>query len=85
MCSHDQSANTGQNIAYLLKTYDAYHLQDLIFQKHLIKKKRLHPLEEGEDWKIDVIEELVLTKKGFLDNDIEESDIDVMLLSLTTD
>ena len=46
---------------------------------------RLNPLEEGEDWKIDLIEELSLAKMGFLEIDLDESDIAVMLHSLTTD
>ena len=85
ICKQDLSSNTGQNIAYLLSTYDYKNLMDLIKNKHLIKKNRLNPLENDEEWKIQLIEELSLTKLGFLDMDLDESDIDVMLHSLTTD
>ena len=85
ICNNDYASNTGQNIAYLVKTYEAHDLQDLIMQKYEIKKMRLNPLEEGEDWKIDLIEELSLAKMGFLEIDLDESDIAVMLHSLTTD
>ena len=85
LCNHDQSSNTGQNISYLLNTYEAQDLQDLIMKKYLIKKMRLNPLEVGEDWKIDLIEELSLAKMGFLEIDLDESDIAVILDSLTTD
>ena len=85
MFKDDQSTNTGQNISYLMKTYHKNDLFDLINKKYLIKKNRLNPLEDGEEWKIQLIEELTLTKLGFLDSDLNEGDINVMLDSLTTD
>ena len=76
ICKQDLSSNTGQNIAYLFSTYDYKNLMDLIKSKHLIKKKnRLNPLENDEEWKIQLIQELSLTKLGFLDMDLDESDI----------
>ena len=50
----------------------------------MLKKARVNPIEEGEEWKINFIVELSLVKKGFLDIDMEmkESDIDIMLESV---
>ena len=48
---------------------------------------RVNPIDDGEEWKINIMEELVLMKKGFLevDMDLEEDDIDIMLESIATD
>ena len=58
MCKLDQCSNTGQNISYLLKTCELNDLNDLIKNRHSIKNGRINPLEEGEDWKVQMIEEL---------------------------
>ena len=84
LCQYDQSANTGQNIAYLMELHDQENLEHLISNKHVIKKKRVNPLEEGEEWKIKLIEELSMIKLGFLSIDMEEKDINRMLKDLTT-
>ena len=60
-------------------------LKALIENKHFVKKNRVNPLEEGEEWKIEIIEELSLIKKGFLEIDMDEDDIEVMLESIKTD
>ena len=86
-CQLNQLSNTGRNISELLKCYEMESLDRLIEKKHVIKKMRVYPLEEGEDWKIKFLEELSLIKKGFLDVDMElkESDIEIMLESVATD
>ena len=85
ICKHNQFSNTGQNIAYLKQEYDLDDMKALIENKHIVKKNRVNLLEEGEEWKIDIIEELSLIKKGFLKIDMDEDDIEVMLESITTD
>ena len=50
----------------------------------MIKKNRVNPLEEGEDWKINIIEELSLAKFGFLEIDLNENYIEVMLELIAT-
>ena len=85
MCYKNQMSNTGRNTSELLHHYKTDSLENLIEKKQLIKKKRVNPLEEGEDWKVKFIEELSLIKKGFLDIDMEESDIDIMLNIICTE
>ena len=70
-----------------MKQYEATNLQVLTAKNDSIKKMRVNPIHDGEEWKINIMEELVLMKKGFLevDIDIEEDDIDIMLESIATD
>ena len=87
MCYKNQMSNTGRNTSELLCYYKTDSLENLIEKKHMIKKMRVNPLEEGEDWKVKFIEELSLIKKGFLDIDIDmdESEIDRMLDIICTE
>ena len=65
--------------------YEAETLKDLIGKKQAIKKFRVYPLNEEEVWKIDIIEDLSLCKRGCLEIDMEKDDIDAMLEAVTTD
>ena len=85
LCLQDHSSNTGQNVAYLLDVYESINLNALIAKKQNIKKQRVNPLEEGEEWKIEMIEELSLAKLRFLEIDLEEKDINTWLEILATD
>ena len=85
MCKNDNLSNTGQNINFLLKTYELSNLQELVSEKHSIKKRRVFPMEEGEEWKILLIEELCLTKLGYLDNGLELEVIEDILYSVCTE
>ena len=67
-----------------MELHEQENLEHLINNKHVIKKKRINPLEEGEEWKIQLIEELSLIKLGFLSIDMEEKDINRMLKNLST-
>ena len=85
LCHRNHLSNTGRNISYLQDQYEAETLQDLIRKKQAIKKFRVYPLNEGEVWKIGIIEELSLCKRGCLEIDMEKVDIDAMLEAVTTD
>ena len=85
LCKSNFSTNTGKNIGFLSKVYEKFSLNSLIESKHMIKKNRVNPLEEGEDWKINIIEELSLAKFGFLEIDLNENDIEVMLELIATE
>ena len=85
MCKLNQCSNTGQNISYLLKTCDVFDLNNLIMKRNSIKKERINPLEEGEEWKVLMIEELSLIKFGFLETEMEDFEIEIMLESITND
>ena len=83
ICRYDQSSNTGQNISYLMRCHELIKLEQLMKNKFYITNKRIHPLEEGEEWKMALIEELSMRKLGFLDIEMDKKDINRMLQELT--
>ena len=85
LCKQDQSCNTGQNIQYLLTSFEVESLRALIMKKPFIKTKRVYPLKEDEEWRIKMIEEMCLTKLGFLETNLEENDITIMLEIICTE
>ena len=87
MCQRNLLSNTGRNIYDLLNEYKTNSVESLICKKQEIKRMRVNPLEEGEDWKVKLIEELSLIRKGFLDidMDMEDKDINNMLDILSTE
>ena len=54
-------------------------------EKQVIKNKRIHPLQEDESWKVEMIEEMCLTKMGFIEGDEEEKDIKTFLEIICTE
>ena len=52
---------------------------ELVNDRNQIKKSRVYPLSENENWKISLIEELALVKKGQLENGLDETSIDDIL------
>ena len=60
-------------------------MSSLIDSKFDIKRTRVNPLLENEDWKINLIEELSLIKAGFLTADLEQEVLEEMLETLTTE
>ena len=62
ICLYNQSCNTGQNVSYLMRTYESFDIRTLILERYQIKSKRIHPLLEDETWKIEMIEEMCLAK-----------------------
>ena len=45
----------------------------------------MNPLEDEENWKIEIIQELSLCRRGCLDIEMDEEDIDAMLEAVTID
>ena len=82
MCENNQHSNTGQNLNFLKSTYSLNSLEELIQNKHSIKKIRVNPLEEGEDWKPNMIKEICLAKKGFIDIGLEDEILEDLLNSI---
>ena len=78
LCKQDQSCNTGQNISYLTRVCEMDNLNEMIMNKHLIKNRRINPLLEDEEWNIQMIEEMCLSKLGFNETDIEDNYINTM-------
>ena len=85
LCKQDQSCNTGQNISYLTRVCEMENLNEMIMNKHLIKNRRINPLLEDEEWKVQMIEEMCLSKLGFNETDIEDNDINTMLEIICTE
>ena len=85
LCKQDQSCNTGQNISYLTRVCEMENLNKMIMNKHLIKNRRINPLLEDEEWKVQMIEEMCLSKLGFNETDIEDNDINTMLELICTE
>ena len=85
MCKYDQSCNTGQNVDFLSREWDTLDLETLINKKHLIKNGRINPLNNDEKWKIDMIQEMCLSKLGLLESDSDESDTKIMLEIICTE
>ena len=54
-------------------------LVDLVADRDKIKKSMIYSLSENESWKISIIEELVLVKKGQLEIGLDVQSIDQML------
>ena len=74
--------NTGQNVDYLLKTYNSNTVEDLIQDKQNIKIKRVNPLFDGEHWKPNFINEICLIKMGYLEADMDEKILEEILTNL---
>ena len=85
LCRSHQSCNTGQNINFLSRDWDTLDLETLISKKHLIKNSRINPLEEDEVWKIEMIQEMCLSKLGLLEGDSDENDTKTMLEIICTE
>ena len=67
ICQNDLSSQTGQNIRTLLNLYDIEDLTSLLKQGQTIKKMRVNPLEDDEDWKVNILEELCLAQNGLIE------------------
>ena len=52
---------------------------DLVADRDKLKKSKLCSLSENESWKISIIEELALVKKGQLEFGLDEESIDEIL------
>ena len=69
---NNNQSNTGQNITYLMNTYNVYTLEELISKKNDIKTERVYPLEKQEQWKSSIIHELSLAKLGLLETGLDK-------------
>ena len=85
LCKQDLSCNTGQNIEYLVTLCEVENLNALIMKRQFIKNERIYPLKKDEEWIVEMIEEMCLSKLGFIATDIEENDIITMLDIICTE
>ena len=70
-------------ISYLMRSHEQLNVEQLMKSNLNIQNKRIHPLENGDGWKMAQIEELTVIKLGFLDIDMDEKDINGMLQDLS--
>ena len=79
LCSSDLGSQTGQNISFLLQKYSKLTLAELIVDRNTIKKNTVAQLSENEKWKLNIIEEVSLVKKGHLEIDFDEEQLEEIL------
>ena len=73
-CTDNVNTQTGLNKRYLMEKHSVSTFSDLVKMKTEIKYKRINMLDEDEIWKIDVIKDIVLSRKGLLCMDALDND-----------
>ena len=79
LCSPDIGSQTGQNINYLLQKNSKQTLTELVNDRNIVKKTILTPISETESWKLKIIEEVSLVRKGQLEADFDDLMLDEIL------
>ena len=79
LCSPDIGSQTGQNINYLLQKYSKQTLTELVNDRNIGKKTIVTPISETESWKLKIIEEVSLVRKGQLEADFDDLMLDEIL------
>ena len=72
-CYSNLATKTGQNISFLLHKHNKKNLKELINDKDILKKAIVNPTEENEVWKVNLIKEIVMTRKEFVDLEFDEN------------
>ena len=83
-CRNNISSQTGQNIKYMLDKNKMDSLVNLVAEKNTLKKLRVYSLPEEEMWKVSVMKEIALIKKGQLDIDFDEKSLEEILEAVCT-
>ena len=84
LCKNDLNSQTGQNIHLLLQSYEAEDMASLINMKDEIKLTRVNPLEEAEEWKPILLDELCLAKHGLINLEFDPVQIDMIIDMVAT-
>ena len=84
ICQNDLSSQTGQNIRTLLNLYDMEDLTSLLKQGQTIKKMRVNPLEDDEEWKVNILEELCLAQNGLIELNFNTDEIEMIIDMVAT-
>ena len=69
----------------MLGKYDKPHLKDLVMEKFRVRKARVNPISENEEWKIEVIKEISLIRKGYLETEFDIPHLEEILSVVCTD
>ena len=81
----DLSTMTGQNLNFLLVKYNMPSTESMLSRRCEVKWSRVNPLEEEDNWKVTLIEEICLAKKDFIDINFCEEDLEEILKFVCTD
>ena len=84
-CRSNLSSKTGQNIGYLMAKYKVESLNDLVRVKSSIKNSRVYTITDEERWKISLMKEITLAKKGLIDVEFEDDNLEAILEYICTD
>ena len=84
LCSSDLGSQTGQNIYFLLQKHSKLTLAELIVDRNTIKTSIVAPISENEKWKLRIIEEVSLIKKGQLEAAFDEEMLEEILEHICT-
>ena len=82
---NNRRTKTGQNIWYLIGKHSQASFDDLLLQRQDIKRSIVNPLDSEEVWKVDILREIALFKKGMIDIDFAEGELDDILDKICTD
>ena len=74
LCKKNVSTLTGHNIRHLMDENNLLEFNDMIRMRSSIKTSRINALEEEEKWKVDLINDIALAKRGILSIDNLEED-----------
>ena len=69
----DLGSQTGQNLQFLFEKYSKASVKNLIGDKNQIKKAKVAPVSENEEWKLKLIEEVCLVQRGLLEAEFDEA------------
>ena len=58
---------------------------DLVAEKITLKKSRVYSLPDEETWKISIINELALVKRGILQLDFDDNNLEAILELICAD
>ena len=83
-CSRDMSSKTGQNIKYMLDKHKMDSMAKLVAEKNNLKKLRVYTLPEEEQWKVPLMKEVALVRKGQLELDFEDKNLEEILEAVCT-
>ena len=78
-CSSDQNSLTGQNLQYLLLKYKKLTLSSLLADKQSIKSARVYPMTDDKSWKLKLMEEICLIRKGHLEIEFDSENLENIL------
>ena len=78
------SSKTGQNIKYMQDKHKMDSMAKLVAKKNNLKKLRVYSLPEEENWKVSLMKEVALVRKGQLELDFEDKNLEEILEAICT-